>query len=525
MKSSVNNTAKHLGIAFLLCGLLVVLLRPTLHPQYLGVYFLLGVTLLAYAATRAVGNEDYLIVVPRFAQVIGGIGLGILLVAVLFAFVSSLMVDGRSQVSGLAAAQTTEKLPGLDVGQVPLVSKGVAHRAMSRRLGEDLGLGSQFEVGSPVKQLYQGRLTWVAPLEPRSTFKAWFGDVSPAFMTVDASDASQVQFVRKNVRLSDRELFGLSTRLWFHNPAYNAYGWFFEVDEDGNPFWVAPLTQKRAGAMGLDVKEVAVLNAVTGGITVYDTNSVPNWVDNVYPATLVEAQIDVTGELVNGWFNPTDDGKFELTSTPDQVLLDGQVWHLGTLSSISRAESVTEGVLVNSRTKEIRRFALQGVTEIVASAAMEAQNPEKNLLASNPAVYLVDGLPAYVSALSSGDDVIRGYGVVAVQDAQLVAVADTLDVALKQFAAKRIRASASLGLAVKETVIEETVRVIRQDVASGQYFLLLQPSGKLVIGAPHLSDELHVTEAGDKVRLKIRQTEGAASPAVEFKNLSKFSAQ
>lgn len=144
-------------------------------------------------------------------------------------------------------------------------------------------------------------------------------------MTVDASDASQVQFVRKNVRLSDRELFGLSTRLWFHNPAYNAYGWFFEVDEDGNPFWVAPLTQKRAGAMGLDIKEVAVLNAVTGGITVYDTNSVPNWVDNVYPATLVEAQIDVTGELVNGWFNPTDDGKFELTSTPDQVLLDGQV--------------------------------------------------------------------------------------------------------------------------------------------------------------------------------------------------------
>lgn len=50
----------------------------------------------------------------------------------------------------------------------------------------------------------------------------------------------------------------------------------------------------------------------------------------------------------------------------------------------------------------------------------------------------------------------------------------------------------------------------------------MRPSGVLVVGAPHLSDELHVTEAGDLVRVKIHRTEGASSPVLEFKNLTKF---
>lgn len=524
MKSFDSVAAKHVGFALLAFVGLVLLMRPTLHVLYLPMYFLFAATLAVYAFLLFMfsNTNTYRFETPRASLLLGISAVIVFTGALVATLGSSFLVEKRSSVSGLHLAQSASSLPSLDAKQVPLVSASVAHRAMSRRLGEDLGLGSQFEVGTPVKQVYQGRLTWVAPLEPRSAFKALFGDVSPAFMTVDASDPGQVQFVRKAVHISDRELIGLNTRLWFTNPSLHAFSWFFEVDEDANPYWVAPLTQKRAGVMGLDVHKVAILNAVSGELVVMALSEVPSWVDNIYPASLVEVQIDTTGNLVKGWFNPTDDGKFQVTGTPDQVLVDGQMWHLGTLSSISRAESVTEGVLVNSRTKEIRRFELQGVTEKVAATAMEAQNPEKRLQASNPAMYMVDGLPAYVSALSSEDDVIRGYGIVAVQDAQLVAVADTLDVALKQFAARRTRSTVALGLNVEETSLQETVQVIRQDVASGQYYLLMRPSGVLVVSAPHLSDELHVTEAGDLVRMKIRQTEGASSPVLEFKNLTKF---
>lgn len=521
MNSQNKSFKKHIGITALLFVAAILLLRPTLHFQYTGIYLTLGMVLIAYGTPLLLidslkGNFRKL---GLFQQLSGAL---IWAMVVLAIFVSSIMTTERASISGLNDVKTLQTLPSLDVTQVPLVSQSVAHRAMTRRLGEDLGLGSQFEVGLPYKQVYQGRLAWIAPLEPRSFFKALFGDDSPAFMTVDAADPGNVKFVRTKVSISERELIGLDGKLWFKNPTLSAHTWYFEVSDEGTPYWVAPLSYKRAGLLGSDVRSVALLNAQSGAIEVKSLADLPAWVDNVFPAWLVADQIEVTGELVNGWFNPTDDGKFKLSSTPDQVLIDGQMWHLGTVASVSRAESVTEGVLINSRTKELKRFELQGVTEQVAQTAMRSQNPEKDLVASNPVIYLVDGIPAYIAALATRDDVIRGYGVVSVQEAQMVAVADTLDAALKQFAAKRTTSTVSLGKEVEVLELEESVQVIRQDSASGHYYLLLRPSGRLIVGASHLSDELHVTETGDSVKVKVRQAGKTTAPLVEFKNLTKF---
>lgn len=502
---------------------LVLMFRPTIDLQAYGVYVALIIAMIAPAILLAMAQVDAKNM--TLALRLAAYGL-ILTLGVIGASIGSSFATGtRSAVSGLKNAQTVQGLPELDAEQVPLVSREVAHRAMTRKLGEDLGLGSQFEVGAAVKQLFENKLVWVAPLEPRSTFKALFGGVSPAIMVVDASDASAVRFLRKEVRLSDREWLGLDSRVWFKDPTLMLHHWFFEIDEQGEPYWVTAVLKKNAGFRALDVSEVLLLNANTGEMKRYGLKEVPAWVDNVYAAGLVEDQIDVTGELVKGWFNPTDEGKFNMSERPDQVLVEGQMWHLGTLSSISRDEAITEAVLINARTKEMRRFSLQGLTEQGAKRALEGQNPEKRLTASNPVLYQVDGTPAYIAALSDDSNVIRAYGLVAVQDAQILAVADNLNVALKQFAAKRSRSDVALGQSVQDKELEAKVLVIRQDNASGQYFMLLQAKEGptfLVASAPHLSDELHVTEAGDTVKVKIRHAEGSTAPVSEFKNLSKF---
>lgn len=496
--------------------LAIIALQPTLHPQYLSVWGILAATITWYGWILWLCHYSG----KDLKKIFGAAG-GVLAAMALIYGASSFMVESRVAVAGLHKAKTTTELPSLDIEQVPLVAKEVAHQAMNRKLGEDLGLGSQFEAGEPVKQVLRGKLVWVAPLEPRSILKAWFGDTSPAFVVVSATDASSVEFIKREMRVTARELLDPGTRLWFRNPTLNAYDWFFEVDDANNPYWVAPLTKKEAGVLGMDVAKVAVIDAVTGQIDIYNVDQAPAWVDNVYPAELVESQIDTAGELVKGWFNLTDEGKFELSGTPDQVMVNGQLWHMGTLSSILRSEAITQAVLVNSRTKEILLVELQGITEKAAAKAMETANPEKKLNASNPAIYSVGGVPAYVAALSSEDGVIRAYGVVAANDAQMVAVAETLDIAVKQFQGKRNRTSSLLGQEVEEAVLEGTVQVIRQDVTSGQYYIFIKETRTLVVAAPHISDELHVTEAGDQVQIKVKKAKGA-SIAIAFKNLSKF---
>jgi len=502
---------------------IVLMFRPSLHPQAYGIYVALIVALIAPTVILAIAETQMKHMGLAIRLNVLGVVLTMGVILVTFGF--SFATETRSAVSGLNSAKTVQGLPELDPEQVPLVSREVAQRAMSRKLGEDLGLGSQFEVGAAVKQVFENKLVWVAPLEPRSTFKALFGGASPAIMVVDASDASSVRFLRKEVRLSNREWIGLDSRVWFKDPTLMLGRWFFEINEQGEPYWVTAVLKKHAGFRAPNVSEVLLLNANTGEMKRHGLKEVPAWVDNVYAAGLVEDQIDVTGELVKGWFNPTDEGKFNMSERPDQVLVEGQMWHLGTLSSISRDEAITEAVLINARTKEMRRFSLQGLTEQGAKRALEGQNPEKRLTASNPGLYQVDGTPAYIAALSDDSNVIRAYGLVAVQDAQILAVADNLNVALKQFAAKRSRSDVALGQSVQEKELEAKVLVIRQDNASGQYFMLLQAKEGptfLVASAPHLSDELHVTEAGDTVKVKIRHAEGSTAPVSEFKNLSKF---
>lgn len=445
------------------------------------------------------------------------------LLLILFAgvFISSLNATDRAALSGVMKVSTSSGLPALDELQVPLVSKQVALDAMQRKLGEDLGLGSQFEVGNTSKQVHGDRLVWVAPLEPRSWLKAMFGDAAPGYMVVDASDPSSAKLVKSLVQISNRQFFGLGIRVWAKNPTLNPYAWYFELDESGNAFWVAPLVERKVGFKGQDVVGVVIFNAATSVQTRYSLNNVPDWVDHRFPASLLKDQVNTAGDLVNGWWNPTDEGKFQLSTDLDFVYAEGQPWFIGTLSGVARDESITEGMLIHARTKEIKRFTMQGITEVSAARALEGQNPEKKLVASNPIPYLVGGTPAYVAALADSRSIVRAYGIVAVADAQVLAVADTLNAAVKQFSTKQGRATADFGGVAEIEDVSGSILTIRQDSSSGQYFMLVLVEGKkrFFVAAPHLNDELHVTQKDDLVKLSVKKAGQQTSVVTAFDNM------
>ena len=76
----------------------------------------------------------------------------------------------------------------------------------------------------------------------------------------------------------------------------------FEIDEEGQPWWIAPRIIKTIGLFGgTDIKGAVLCNAVTGESQYYE--EVPAWVDNVYTPELIMEQYDYHGTLINGFIN------------------------------------------------------------------------------------------------------------------------------------------------------------------------------------------------------------------------------
>ena len=76
----------------------------------------------------------------------------------------------------------------------------------------------------------------------------------------------------------------------------------FEIDEEGQPWWIAPRIIKTIGLFGgTDIKGAVLCNAITGESQYYE--EVPAWVDNVYTPELIMEQYDYHGTLINGFIN------------------------------------------------------------------------------------------------------------------------------------------------------------------------------------------------------------------------------
>ena len=447
---------------------------------------------------------------------VGGLAL---LMVICWVVAATLSVDLRTKVIPYKGAKVVG-IPQLDQANLPLVSKDMALKAMSQQLGQLQSLASQFELGDLTKQLVKGDLTWVAPLEPRSLFKALFAGAAPGYFTVSASGSPKASYVEYAIELNVGQWFNPTFRTWLNNPVYAASGSpSFELDDNGKAHWV--VRQYGRKSLGLSAKytvNIVVFDVQTGSQTVYPSAQAPAWVDTVTLSPTVLNAIDDAGELVNGWFNPSDEGKFRISSEMDTVQFNGQIWYSGTISGLKSAQSINEMVLVNSRSLELRRFTVTGVSETEAGKAMSLPFKATQLKAANPLLYTVSGEIAWVSAMVDYAEVVQGYAVVAVNDMQTIGTGASLAEAINAFSTRSGRSAAALG-SVKEETIQGVVTMIRQDSASGQVFLLVVVNGEklLVNAAPHLSEELHVTQTGDQVVIAVKKN-GNRAIALSFDN-------
>ena len=319
--------------------------------------------------------------------------------------------------------------------QIPMLDSASAKKLGNRKLGELADMVSQFEVADDYTQInYKGRPVRVTPLRYGDIIK-WLNnraDGLPAYLVIDmVTQNVEVHRLENGIRYTTAEHFGrnLYRYLRFHYPTYLFDEPAFEIDEQGNPYWVCPRISRTIGLFGgTDIIGAVLVDAVSGECTYYEVDDVPQWVDHVYTANLIIQQYDYHGTYVNGFINSLF-GQRDVTVTTDgynYIAIGDDVYMYTGITSVVSDESNIGFILSNQRTKETHFYSVAGAEEYSAMDSAQGQVQQMKYEATFPLLLNISDQPTYFMALKDAAGLVKMYAMVNVSQYQIVATGNTV---------------------------------------------------------------------------------------------------
>ncbi len=319
--------------------------------------------------------------------------------------------------------------------QIPMLDKDSAEKLGDRKLGELSDMVSQFEVSDQYNQInYNGRPVRVTMLEYGDLIK-WFTNRSegiPAYLVIDMV-SQNVDVVRLpeggGIKYSTSEHFGryLMRHLRFNYPTFMFDTPMFEINDEGEPYWICPKLEKTIGLFGgTDINGAVLVNAVTGESQYYE--EVPTWVDRVYSAELIMQQYDYHGKYQNGFINSIfgQKGVTVTTSGYNYIALNDDVYVYTGITSVGGDQSNVGFILTNQRTKQTKYYPCAGATEYSAMSSAEGVVQHLNYKATFPLLLNIHSEPTYFIALKDNAGLVKMYAMVNVQQYQIVATGSSV---------------------------------------------------------------------------------------------------
>ena len=344
--------------------------------------------------------------------------------------------DKYQKLMNVQESDFTQDIQQTNYNTIPLLDKDSAELLGNRKMGSMVDMVSQFEVGSDYTQInYKDTPVRVTPLVYANEIK-WLTNQKagiPAYIRIDmATQNTECVKLDQAIKYSKAEYFNrnIYRHLRFHYPTYIFDDQiFFEIDDQGTPYWVCPVKKFNIGLFGgKTVGNVVLCNAVTGECTDYPVEDVPNWVDKVYSAELLTQLYDYYGIYKHGFFNSILGQKDCLTATNgyNYIALDDDVWVYTGVTSVSGDQSNVGFVLMNQRTMETKYYKVEGAIEDSAMSSAEGQVQNLGYQATFPLLLNISDEPTYFMALKDGAGLVKKYAMVNVQKYQWVAIGDTV---------------------------------------------------------------------------------------------------
>ena len=332
---------------------------------------------------------------------------------------------------------------------LPLIDKDVAFRLAETKLGD---YGSQYNIDyanftllSRVNSEGKTELIRVTPLEYANVFVAMSrmskGSIGYIEINCITSESKLILFDENDgLKYMPSGIFNydLDRHIRFKYPTAIYESKKFEVDDQGNPYWVVPVLDKQVGIFsGQNPSGVILVNPITGEMNRYKLGEEPSWVQRCVDERTVEAQANNALSLKNGYWNTHFAKKdvFNLSDGYNYFLKDGHTYYVSCITSSNANDETSVGfITVDLKTKQAVKYSATGATEDRARqiAMMDERVKAQQLDATWPILISYNGVQTYFICLKN-DVQVQKFVYLNVYDGTMVAIGNTIEEAQSEY--------------------------------------------------------------------------------------------
>lgn len=412
---------------------------PPINIHSVDVWYFMFAIVAAIGVVYALGRKIPMneIRTSKFMKVVIAVFVGLVVIYLAGTLLSSPIINAKKyqQLLTVEEGEFTKDIQEVSYDQIPLLDKETAQLLGDRKMGSMANMVSQFEVDDLYSQInYNDKPVRVSPLRYASLIK-WFTNMKdgiPAYVRIDmASQTTEMVMLEEGMKYSTCDHFqrNIYRHLRFAYPTYIFDDISFEIDEEGTPYWIAPVKKYNIGLFGGEtIGRVVLCNAITGEMEDYAIEDAPEWIDKAYDAELLVQLYDYYGTLKHGFINSVLGQKdcLQTTNGYNYLAIEDDVWVYTGVTSVNSDQANVGFVLMNQRTMETKYYPISGAIEDSAMDSAEGQVQNLHYAATFPLLLNISGEPTYFIALKDDAGLVKKYAMVNVQKYQLVAIGDTV---------------------------------------------------------------------------------------------------
>lgn len=530
-----------------LTGLYVFTEAPNLNPLffdgalfwavlisvYVGVWALLKVGEFTFEGFSERGGMPFSYVSnkkpPKWALVVIAIPWIAIAAVMLFSSVFFQWKAYRDQLGEPEIKKFTNEVQAVDISQIPIVDEALALQLAKKKLGERPALGSQVYLRDATIQMVDGELIWAVPLYHSGFFK-WLTNMegTPGYVIVSATNMNNVRYVEGyKIKYHPQSylLFDVARKVRFGPGLFDGItDYSFELNDEGQPYWVVSTYKNKRGFALPEADGVILLNASTGQMEKHTIETLPEWVDRVQPEQYILSQINNRGNYVHGIFNFANKDKYMPSAGHNIVYNNGKCYLFTGLTSVGTDDSAIGFMMVDMVTKQPIMYEMAGATEYAAMRSAEGRVQDLKYQATQPIILNIGNQPTYFMTLKDNIGLIKQYAFVSVENFSTVGTGESMNAALRDYEAKlKDDGVSNIGSAMGEKKeVTGTVLRVANEYANNTTlykFILTEESNKIYVLEATVSNELALTQPGDRVTISYNDSQSGVENGTGFDNL------
>ena len=384
---------------------------------------------------------------------------GTLFVILLLGFVTSWPMFSASKYQ--AMTDIKEGNFEQDINQVDNVSNiSIVDMETAEHLG-DRTIGSiknsaWYEVDNEYNLIdYNGELYRISSLNYGGFFKYNKANKTgiPGYVLVNTS-TQEAKFIELTtpIKYSPSAYWSYDLKRHLRNeyPSYIFGKSFFEIDEEGTPYYITAVVNPTIGMFGGQKEESFIItNATSGECKEYTSDQLPEWVDHAYSLDYLMRITKNNLTYINGFWNSIFSQTNVLNTTyfyrnmetgfegyNTAITSNGEIVFYTGLTPASNAESNVGFILANPKTGEVIRYNCSGAEESSAQASAESLVQDLRYVATFPTMLNVNGEETYFMLLKDKAGLVQRYALCNVKNYTKVVQAETLKGAINLYLEK-----------------------------------------------------------------------------------------